>query len=157
VVGPVRGVGRRRRRPGRPPVRRLSINVERILALPGVPARAAEAIVVLPGVLVVSVLCLAPGTGRETLGWLLLVESIALLLVVAALAVRSARPGEGRPPSRVAGSLAFSAAGTLPFLVGAISLVAGSGGGLYWTLGGVIAAFVGAVLNAWVFLIEILR
>jgi modulator of FtsH protease len=155
VVGPVRGVGRRRRRPGRPPVRGPSINVERILALPGVPARAAEAIVVLPGVLVVSVLCLAPGAGRETLGWLL--PAIALLLVVAALAVRSARPGEGRPPSRVAGSLAFSAAGTLPVLVGAISLVAGSGGGLYWTLGGVIAAFVGAVLNAWVFLIEILR
>ena len=100
-------------------------------------------------------LCLAPGTGRETLGWLLLAESVVLLVTVAWLATSSARPVEGRPPSRVAAPP--SAAATPPFLVGAISLLAGSGGGLYWTLGGVIGAFVGAVLNAWVLLVEILR
>ncbi len=30
-------------------------------------------------------------------------------------------------------------------------------GGLYWALAGIVAAIVGAVLNAWVLLVEILR
>jgi modulator of FtsH protease len=42
-------------------------------------------------------------------------------------------------------------------VVGAISLIAGAGGGLYWVLGGIVGALVGTVLNAWVLLIEILR
>ena len=61
------------------------------------------------------------------------------------------------PPGALAGQLALSAAGTVPFLVGGISLVAGGGGGLCWVLGGVIGALVGTIINAWVLLIEILR
>ena len=37
--------------------------------------------------------------------------------------------------------------GVLPFIVG----------GLYWTLAGMLGALVGAVINAWVLLVEILR
>jgi modulator of FtsH protease len=36
-------------------------------------------------------------------------------------------------------------------------LLAESGGGLYWTFAGIIGAIVGAVMNAWVLLVEILR
>jgi modulator of FtsH protease len=135
----------------------ISINVERILALPGIPERALEALIILLSVVVVSVLGLAPEVARETLGWLLLAEGVVVLLVVSALEIRYARPTAGRSPAVVAGSLAFSAAATLPFVVGAISIIAGSGGGLYWTLGGIVGGIVGAVLNAWVLLVEILR
>jgi hypothetical protein len=41
--------------------------------------------------------------------------------------------------------------------VAGVSLVVGAGGGLYWTLPALLAGFVGAVLNAWVLLVEILR
>jgi len=44
-----------------------------------------------------------------------------------------------------------------PFLVGAALLVAGDTAGLGWIAGGVLAVFVGSVLNAWVLLVEILR
>lgn len=54
----------------------ISINVERIIAFAGLPARALEALVILLGVVVASVLCLAPHLAPETLG--------ALLLAVAA-------------------------------------------------------------------------
>ena len=64
----------------------ISINIEGIVSMPGAPARGAEAIGLLLGVVVVSVLCLAPGVGRETLGWLLLAESAVLVLVVGRLA-----------------------------------------------------------------------
>lgn len=36
-------------------------------------------------------------------------------------------------------------------------LLAESGGGLYWTVTGIAFAILGAVANAWVLLVEILR
>jgi hypothetical protein len=42
-------------------------------------------------------------------------------------------------------------------VVGALSVLAGSGGGLYWTFAGVLGATLAAVLTAWVLLVEILR
>ena len=42
-------------------------------------------------------------------------------------------------------------------MAGAISLLVGAGGGLYWFVPAVVLGFAGAVLNAWVLLIEILR
>jgi hypothetical protein len=49
------------------------------------------------------------------------------------------------------------ASGTLPFVIGALSLLAETGGGLYWTAAGILFAIAGGVANAWVLLIEILR
>jgi hypothetical protein len=49
------------------------------------------------------------------------------------------------------------ALGTLPLIVGGASLIAEAGGGLYWTVGGILGAIAGAVANAWVLLVEILR
>jgi hypothetical protein len=37
------------------------------------------------------------------------------------------------------------------------SLIIETGGGLYWTIAGIVFATAGAVANAWVLLIEILR
>ena len=48
-------------------------------------------------------------------------------------------------------------AATVPFIVGAISLIAGAGGGLYWILAGIIGAVCSSAVNAWVLPIEILR
>jgi hypothetical protein len=48
-------------------------------------------------------------------------------------------------------------AGTLPFIIGGASVMLGSGGGLYWVVAGVVFAITGAVINAWVLLVEILR
>ena len=45
----------------------------------------------------------------------------------------------------------------IPLLVGAISLIAESGGGLYWIVAGIVGAIIGSVANAWVLLVEILR
>lgn len=47
--------------------------------------------------------------------------------------------------------------GTVPFVIGAISLIAETGGGLYWIVAGIVFAIAGAVANAWVLLVEILR
>jgi hypothetical protein len=55
------------------------------------------------------------------------------------------------------GRIFLGVTGTLPFVLGGASLIAETGGGLYWTSAGVIFAIVGGVANAWVLLVEILR
>ena len=41
--------------------------------------------------------------------------------------------------------------------VGGLSIALGVGGGLFWTLAGVVLGFAVAVINAWVLLVEINR
>jgi hypothetical protein len=53
--------------------------------------------------------------------------------------------------------VAYTLPGTLPQVIGAVSLLVGSGGGLYWIVAGIIGAILGASVNAWVLLVEILR
>ena len=42
-------------------------------------------------------------------------------------------------------------------LIGAISLLATSGGGMYWLSGALVAAMISFFANAWVLLVEIVR
>jgi len=49
------------------------------------------------------------------------------------------------------------AAGTVPLIIGGASILAKTGGGLYWTVGGILFAIAGGVSNAWVLTVEILR
>jgi modulator of FtsH protease len=134
----------------------VSINVDRILSFKGLPERALETLLILLGALVVSVLCLAP-VETGTLGWLLLVAGVVALVAVTRLE-RISRPARHDRSSRAAaGQLVLAGVGTVPYVVGAISLIAEAGGGLYWILAGVIGGVVSAVANAWVLLIEILR
>ena len=51
----------------------------------------------------------------------------------------------------------WPAIAVVPLLVGALSLIAESGGGLYWIVPGIVGAIIGSVDNAWVLLVEILR
>lgn len=133
----------------------VSINIERILALPGVPERALQALLQLLGVVVVSLLVLAPGQSNSTLGVELLLVAAPLIAISIVLTLRGLRGG--REGSGAGARMLIIAAGTLPFAVAGISLLTESGGGLYWVLGGTILALIGAVLNAWVLLVEILR
>ena len=45
----------------------------------------------------------------------------------------------------------------IPMIVAGLSLVVGSGGGLYWLVPSLLASFTAAITSAWVLLIEILR
>ncbi|HVS99677.1 MAG TPA: hypothetical protein VHE08_04100 [Solirubrobacterales bacterium] len=55
------------------------------------------------------------------------------------------------------GRLTVRLMGTVPLLVGGFAVLLEVGGGLYWIAAGVILAICGAVANAWVLLVEILR
>lgn len=135
----------------------VSINLERILALPGIPERAMETLVLLLGVAVVSIIGLIPGQSETALGVELLGQSLLWIGAMVPLMRRSLPRGEGMPRSWMIGRLMLAGLALVPFLVGAITLLAESGGGLYWTAGGIVASIVAGVINAWVLLVEILR
>jgi hypothetical protein len=134
----------------------VSINIEPILRGPGLAERALETVLLLLGVVVVSVLALVPEQGPTALGLEVLGAGLAWTAVLAALLRRSVPHYHGRRPWLVL-RLVLTAAGVLPFVACGVSLLAGAGGGLFWALGGIVAALVGAVLNAWVLLVEIRR
>jgi modulator of FtsH protease len=53
--------------------------------------------------------------------------------------------------------IVFPLLGTVPYVIGAVILLTGDSSGLYWVFAGMIGAFVAAVMNAWILLVEILR
>jgi hypothetical protein len=134
----------------------VSINVERILTYTGMPERALATVLLLLGVVIVSIIGLIPGQSRTALGLELLVVSLLFLTAIAGLTSKGL-PRREEPTGWLVGRVALPASGTLPFVVGALSLLAQSGGGLYWTAAGILFALGAGVLNGWVLLVEILR
>jgi modulator of FtsH protease len=130
----------------------VSINIERIIKYPGLPERSLETLLFLVLVLLLSVVCLIPGQGHVALGLELLLVSLAIGGYVSQLPLVQ---GGSRDRRRERWGVRVTA--TVPFLIGSISLLVSVGGGLYWVAGGVVFAIAGAVANAWVLLVEILR
>jgi modulator of FtsH protease len=134
----------------------VSINLEQILKYPALPPRAVETLSITVGLLLVSVFVLVPGQSRTVLG----LEALILGAVTAA-ALRVCRirvpRSANEPLSWTAVPIGVIGAGTLPMVAAGISLIAAGGGGLYWLVPGLVLGFAGAVLNAWILLVEIHR
>jgi modulator of FtsH protease len=134
----------------------VSINLEPILAQQGLPERALQTLMMLAIVVVVSVVALIPGQDSVALGIELLVVAVAYTGGLVHTARRSL-PTRDQPRSwRIEREIVL-ALGAGPLLIGALSLLAETGGGLYWIAAGVLGAVVGGVANAWVLLVEIQR
>jgi modulator of FtsH protease len=134
----------------------VSINLDRILAFPRLPARAAETLVVLLLVLVVATLTLLPQPLRA-LGIEVALLAAATGAVTATVQIRHGPDGPDDPWYWYATRVAATQAVTVGFVVGGCSAAAGWGGGLFWFVPATLSGFVGAVYNAWVLLVEIVR
>jgi modulator of FtsH protease len=133
----------------------VSINIDRIIAGEGLADRALQALFQLLAVVIASLLALAPGQSETALGLELLLVGLAVTGGSFALLARAQAADlerVGWPARR-----AVVALGTVPVAIAGLSLIAETGGGLYWLFAGTILAIIGAVLNAWVLLVEILR
>jgi hypothetical protein len=133
----------------------VSINIQEILRLPGVPDRALATLMLLLGAVVISLLPLIPDQSDTALGLELVLVGLAFIAVICVTGARSFMRSDN-PAVRIE-LVVLAGLGTLPYVVGGVLLLADAGGGLYWVIAGVIGAIVGAVLNAWVLLVEILR
>ncbi len=140
----------------------ISINVTLIVASARLVRRSLEAFVLLVEVLIVSAVTLMPDVSRTVLGWeLLAIGALAWAIVLRAqtraIAARRSPEAAGAPRGSLFAQVVLGQAATVPFIIGAVTLIAKAGGGLYWLAAGVVFAFVAALVDAWVLLIEIQR
>ena len=133
----------------------VSINVDRILRVDGLPERALATVLLL-SVVLVSLIALIPGQSRDALAGELLGVGLLFSLVILWNTGRS-MASRDQQWMHVLGHWLLVGLGTLPVVIGAVSLFAEAGGGLYWVAAGIVLATTGAVANAWVLLVEILR
>jgi hypothetical protein len=121
----------------------LSINLQRLLHVPWLVRRAGSALVELAAVLVASVFLLVPSQASFVL-------AIELML---------RRRDEVQAPHLAENDLA-AAMGILAvalYAVAGITVVAGTGGGLYWLVPAMLLCLGRAILDSWVLLVEINR
>ncbi|HEX5503540.1 MAG TPA: hypothetical protein VFW96_13025 [Thermomicrobiales bacterium] len=135
----------------------VSINLAKIMAYPWLPGRALEALVVLLAVLVVSSLLLVPGQSPALGGGEVLGVGLAGWLAVVALQANSLRTLRQQRRWNVATRVIAAQAATLPFVIAGVAVLARGVGGLYWLVPGIVFAFLVALTDAWVLLVEINR
>jgi len=133
----------------------VSVNIERILKFEGLPERALQTLLMLLSAVVVSLTALIPGQSSTALGLELLIEAGCFGVGITMLLVKSIRATSG--VQRAAFHWLLVLPSSLALTVGGASILAETGGGLYWIAAGIVGALVGASINAWVLLVEILR
>jgi len=134
----------------------VSINLERVLKFPALPPRAVETLSILVGLLVLSVFVLVPGQSLTALGAEILVLGVILGTALLVKRIRLPRAA-GQPLTWTVTPVGVILGATLPMAVAGISVLVRGGGGLYWLVAALILGFAGAVLNAWILLVEIHR
>ncbi|HEY3491310.1 MAG TPA: hypothetical protein VGK43_00060 [Solirubrobacterales bacterium] len=134
----------------------VSINLDRILAETGLADRALETVMMLLGALIVSIIGLIPGQSDGAVGFEIFLAGMLFAWLIARLRLVY-DPAVPVPRSWLVSRWGIRALSALPLILGGISLMTGDGGGLYWVVAGIVFAIAGAVTNAWVLLVEILR
>lgn len=134
----------------------VSINLSRILSFPGLSGRAAEALLILFGVIVVASLGLVPGQSAFQLGLEILAVGALIYVYLLIMQLKAARhPGQQR--SWIVTRILGTQLAMLPLIVAGVSTAAHAGGGLYWLAPGVVLSFGAALIDAWVLMVEIQR
>jgi modulator of FtsH protease len=135
----------------------VSINLARVLSTPGLPGRAAESILQLFGVLLVSTTALIPQQPTVVFGIEILVLGATLWVVQTVLQIRYFTTKTGHPRHWGVVRTVQTQFACVPFCVSGILLLRGSSAGFYWLAPGCAFSLVAGVFSAWVLLVEILR
>lgn len=135
----------------------ISINLARILSIKHLPGRAAEALFILGGALVVTSAGLIPNQPAALFGSEAFAVGLVMFGANVIVQTQTPQPGANIPMMRRLARILVSAGTSLPMVVAGLLIIFGSASGLYWIAGGVIMSLIAGVFTAWVLLIEIMR
>jgi hypothetical protein len=132
----------------------LTVNLPRILPDAAHVARAREALAGLLSLLVLAIAVLIPDQGRDALGIELLGVAVTLVILSVPLQTRTLR--RLPPPGRAAWAARMLPVNlaTLAIFVTGATLLAGTGGGLYWLVATVVIYTLRSALDAWALVVE---
>ncbi|GAB2825001.1 hypothetical protein GCM10022221_23800 [Actinocorallia aurea] len=134
----------------------VTINIDRILAYPGLSARAAATLILFASPLVFCALVLTPAQPRWALAAELVAAGVLLGWALTSAHARAARAPDLRDRSRPLRAVSTALCAGSLILAGA-TLPLHTAGGLYWLLPCVLTSFTAGLLTTWVLLVEILR
>ena len=135
----------------------ISINLQRILAFPQLPGRAAEMLILLVGALLACSFGLIPGQPLRLFGAEILGAGLLMTVAPIVIQARQIPVIKSQPVAWWLWRHLIGLGAGVPVLVGGCLLVAGASSGVYWVAAGVMATLAATVWNAWVLLVEILR
>jgi hypothetical protein len=135
----------------------VSINLSRILEVPGLTGRVAESLVQLFSVVAIATTYLIPELRMRTLGVLvLLITSLSWALQVY-MQGRYVAARTGNPRHWIMTRILQTQGACIPLLTSGVLLLRGVPAAPYWSAAGFMLALAGGIASAWVLLIEILR
>jgi hypothetical protein len=135
----------------------VSINLRQILAVPSLPSRAAQTLILFATPLVGALVLIVPGQARNALGIELLANGLVVGGVQVYLDLTAERSDEDTLWRRVVGRVFPAVASCACMVVAGATLIGQAGGGLYWLVPSVLVALIFGLVNVWVLLVEILR
>jgi hypothetical protein len=135
----------------------VSINLEKVLAVRGLPGRAGESLLMFLGILIGSLFLLAPGQSRTALGVELAITGLLFVATLLVVALPGTKLMSHQPLSWRITRVLTALTASIPVVVAGASLLGEWGGGLYWFLAAVALAFTTGIGNAWVLLVEVVR
>lgn len=133
----------------------ISINIATIIKNRLLSGRAAETVVLLTGVLLLSTLALVPGQPLRLFGIECLAVALGMGGMVALILFRAR--ALYHPDERRWIRIAITLGASLPTVACGVSLLLGEGGGFYWLVPAIVVALLGGITNSWILLVEILR
>jgi hypothetical protein len=135
----------------------VSINLGKIVAIPGLPGRAAESLLQFLKVFFICTVALIP---RQPITEVALgILGIALFSwgMQVAWHIRYARSRSGHPKLWLMIRIVQTQLASVPLFIAGAQLLLWPPAGLYWLVPGFAFSFIAGVANAWVLLIEVVR
>lgn len=135
----------------------ISINLTRILSVSQLPNRALAALFLLLTSLIISLLLLMPDQAQALIGAELVGAGVVISLFILRLDMGVWRVTDLKWRRRVLYNSLLDLLASFPYVIAGIVVLLGSLSGLYIMAIGMIFAFIKALLDAWVLLVEINR
>jgi modulator of FtsH protease len=135
----------------------VSINLGRIIAIPGLSGRARDSLVQLLQVFFVSTAALVPRQPAALLAAEVLGISVVSWIAQVIGQIQYGRVRAGHPRLWLITRVVAGQIATVPLCVAGVLLLRENPNGIYWLVPGFILSFIAGVTSAWVLLVEILR
>jgi hypothetical protein len=135
----------------------ISINITKILQVPGLSGRAGDSILQFLQVFFICTVALVPGQSHIALASEILFIAGFCWVTQVFAHVRYGKARSGQPLIWLMTRIVQTQIASIPFFIASGYLFSGSPTGLYWLVPGFVFSFAAGVVGAWVLLVEILR
>jgi modulator of FtsH protease len=135
----------------------VSMNAAKIMEFPGLPGRAAEALMQFLQVFLISTVALIPRQPDRILAIEFLAIGGVFWVAQVIGQIQYLKVRTGHPWWWFVHRAILTQFAAVPFLVAGIAILLGMPGALYWLVPGFVFSFAAGTVGAWVLLVEILR